>query len=519
MTTPTTLHDCWRIRLNESGATPRRTGRDVTSGGYSDVVSPLESAKQEIRGYVPHESERLHRGERPVGERVAGQPELVRFVVAIIPAYNEEERLARTLRSLANQTRPVDAVIVVADNCTDGTVAVALAAGASVVETVGNPFRKAGALNFALAEILPTLDETDAVLLMDADTQLSEGFIAATTTRLWAEQAGRQVGGVGGIFTADDDDWKTVRQLQTNEYVRYARHLGRRRGRALVMTGTGSVFSVGALRRVVAGRISGELPDNGGTRGVYDTSALTEDNELTLCLKALGYRTLSPKECLVFTAMMPSWKLLYQQRRRWQRGALENIIAHRLRPHTLPYVLRQFLTYVGVIFVPFYIVTLTLALTTGSGVDAFVPLWVLVAFVYIVEQTWSVRRGGWRAVLMSLAIFPELFLNLFLDVVYAFAFSGALWGTSETWGRSSDNMTLSGKPKGDGLFISGSHRNRTVWWARVIETSIAVMVTSWLIALFLLPKIALPLAWTLLAIYVLSGFALTVFRLIPLKMT
>jgi cellulose synthase/poly-beta-1,6-N-acetylglucosamine synthase-like glycosyltransferase len=505
--------------LSESGATPRRTGRDAISGGYSDAASPLESAKQEIRGYLPHGSERHNRSERPIGERVAAQPELVRFVVAIIPAYNEEERIGRTLRSLANQTRPVDAVIVVADNCTDGTVAVALAAGASVVETVGNPYRKAGALNFALAEILPMLNETDAVLLMDADTQLSEGFIAATTRRLWAQQTGRQVGGVGGIFAADDDDWNTVRQLQTNEYVRYARHLGRRRGRALVMTGTGSVFSVGALRRVVAGRISGELPDNGGTQGVYDTSALTEDNELTLCLKALGYRTLSPKECLVVTAMMPSWKLLYQQRRRWQRGALENIIAHQLRPHTLPYILRQFFTYVGVIFVPFYIVTLTLALTTGAGVDAFVPLWVLVAFTYIVEQTWSVRRGGWRSILMSMAILPELFLNLFLGIVYAFAFSGALWGTSETWGRSADNMTLSGKPKGDGLFISGSHRNRTVWWARIIETSIAVMVTSWLVALFLLPKIALPLAWTLLAIYVLSGFALTIFRLIPLKMT
>jgi biofilm PGA synthesis N-glycosyltransferase PgaC len=499
------------------------------SGGFGTVATPLESAQQEIRGYVPQPSRRFHRGERPIGERVVSQPELVRFVIAIVPAYNEEERLGRTLRSLANQTRPVDAVIVVADNCTDGTVAVALAAGASVVETVGNSHRKAGALNFALGEILPTLDETDAVLLMDADTQLSEGFIAATTTRLWAEQKGRQVGAVGGIFTADDDDWKTVRQLQTNEYVRYARHLARRQGRALVMTGTGSVFSVSALRRVMAARISGELPDNGGTQGVYDTSALTEDNELTLCLKALGYRTISPKECLVFTAMMPTWKLLYQQRRRWQRGALENIIAHRLRRHTSPYIFRQFFTYVGVIFVPFYLVTLTLALTTGSGVDAFVPLWVLVAFTYTVEQTWSARRGGWRAVLMSLAIFPELFLNLFLHVVYAFAFSGALWGTSETWGRSSDNITVTGKPKDDTpsavdasghpLFISGSHQNRTVWWARVIETSVAIMMASWLVALFLIPRIALPLAWTLLAIYVLGGFAMTLFRLIPLRMS
>ncbi len=515
--------------MSDSGATPPRTSFDPVSGGYGPVATPLESAQQIVRGFVPQPSHRLNRGERPIGEQVTAQPDLVRFVIAIIPAHNEEDRLARTLRSLANQTRQVDAVIVVADNCTDGTISVALAAGASVVETVGNHHRKAGALNFALAEILPTLDESDAVLLMDADTQLSEDFIATTTTRLWREQKGKPVGGVGGIFTADDDDWNMVRQLQSNEYVRYARHLGRRQGRALVMTGTGSVFAVGALRAVVEGRRTGTLPDNGGSEGVYDTSALTEDNELTLCLKALGYRTISPQECLVFTAMMPNWKLLYQQRRRWQRGALENIIAHRLRRHTFPYIYRQALTYIGVVFVPFYVVTLVMALTSGAGVDAFVPLWVTVAITYVVEQTWSVRKGGWRGLLTSVVVLPELFLNLFLDTVYTFAFAGALFGTSEQWGRSNDDITIGGRAKqpskpllsdfGEVEFISGAHDNRTVWWARVIETSIAVMIGSWLVALFLLPRIALPVAWTLLAIYVLAGFAVTVFRLIPLPMS
>jgi hypothetical protein len=72
---------------------------------------------------------------------------------------------------------------------------------------------------------------------------------------------------------------------------------------------------------------------------------------------------------------------------------------------------------------------------------------------------------------------------------------------------------------GHPLFISGSHQNRTVWWARVIETSVAVVIASWLFALFLIPRIALPLAWTLLAIYVLAGFAMTLFRLIPLRMS
>lgn len=97
------------------------------------------------------------------------------------------------------------------------------------------------------------------------------------------------------------------------------------------------------------------------------TSALTEDNELTICAKELGYRVVSPKDCTVKTAMMPTLGGLYKQRRRWQRGALENLIAHGLNRHTAPYAIRQALTYLGVLFLPFYLWTLTVALITQSS--------------------------------------------------------------------------------------------------------------------------------------------------------
>ena len=73
----------------------------------------------------------------------------------LIPAHNEEAILGLTLDSLAEQTRRPDHVIVVADNCTDGTVAVAAAHGVDVVETVENDEKKAGALNQQLADCCP----------------------------------------------------------------------------------------------------------------------------------------------------------------------------------------------------------------------------------------------------------------------------------------------------------------------------------------------------------------------------
>jgi glycosyltransferase involved in cell wall biosynthesis len=51
---------------------------------------------------------------------LAGHPR----VVALVPAHNEEAAIGLALDSLAAQTRRPDLVIVIPDNCTDGTVAV-----------------------------------------------------------------------------------------------------------------------------------------------------------------------------------------------------------------------------------------------------------------------------------------------------------------------------------------------------------------------------------------------------------
>lgn len=454
------------------------------------------------------------------------------FVVAIVPAHDEAEHIGACVASLHRQSRPADLLVVVADNCTDDTAARAVQAGATVVATVGNRDRKAGAINFALGRILGQLDADDGVLIMDADTELDDTFLARAGERLWpaandanddrgAEAA--PVGGVGGIFvgnrhlTDGDGRWCLVRQLQHNEYVRYARHLGRRRGRALVLTGTGSLFRAGALCAVSHARQQGRLPDEGGSRSVYDTASLTEDNELTLSLKRLGYRTLSPRECIVYTSMMPSVARLFEQRRRWQRGALENLGSHGLRRSTAPYALRQVGTYLGVLFLPLYLMTLGTSLVRFGSVDWLHPLWVTVAVAYLVEQAWSVRRGGWRSVGTSLAVVPELWHTVLLNWVYTVSLLGLLAGTGERWGRGIDERAVehlsdNGHPS-DAL--SGTH-DRRQWW-RLLLVPTTLLLAGGLV--IVLPLVALGLAWAAIAVFVLAGFALTILRLIPLPMS
>ena len=105
-------------------------------------------------------------------------------VVVLIPAHNEEELIGEALESLAAQTRIADEVIVIADNCSDQTFPIAMAHAAVAAASYGNGDKKAGALNQTLARVLPRLSDNDAVLIMDADTSLSQDFIFDATRAL-----------------------------------------------------------------------------------------------------------------------------------------------------------------------------------------------------------------------------------------------------------------------------------------------------------------------------------------------
>ena len=446
------------------------------------------------------------------------------YVVVIIPAYNEQDSILGSIASLRSQTRPPDEIIVVVNRCTDDTEYIAFATGVTVVESE-SPDGKAGALNDLFDLILPLLADDDPVLVMDADTVLTDRFIESTVTTLFGPSK-KQIAGVGGIFLADDAPWNLVRQLQTNEYVRYQRRLSRRRGRALVLTGTGTVFKAGFMREVRQARRDGGMPDLSDAGGVYDISALTEDNELTICAKEMGYRVVSPRDCTVKTAMMPTLASLYRQRLRWQRGALENLIAHGLNRNTAPYAMRQVLTYLGVVFVPFYLWTLAIALIVQSSLNFFQPLWVGVAVMYVAEQTFSVRRGGWRAVLVSLAVLPEIFMDIFLNLIYIISAYGALMATDEQWGRmrhlEATRFDERGKPLHTqqppvGSALHGTHPERRNRRGRVKGVGLAVLGVLITAAFGALPLINLPAAWWVVAVYVLAGSLATVGRLIPVR--
>ncbi|SDS98187.1 glycosyltransferase family 2 protein [Microterricola viridarii] len=346
-------------------------------------------------------------------------------ITVLIPAHNEEASLPDTLDSLFSQSPPPDRVIVVADNCTDGTERVAAARGVEVFRSVGNAHKKAGALNQALAVLLPDQGDNDVVMIMDADTQLDGGFLAAAASRFASDRA---LMAVGGLFYGEPGHG-LIGQFQRNEYIRYSRELKRRRGRVFVLTGTASLFRAVGLRAVASGRGT-SLPGIPGD--VYDTAALTEDNELTIALKSLGGLITSPSECTVVTELMPTWRTLWNQRLRWQRGALENLGAYGVKPQTVRYWAQQLGIGYGVIALFGY---LSLLLVMALSLDTWVwfPFWLGIGAVFTLERVVTVWKGGWRARLLAVLLIPELCFDMFLNCVYVKGILDSAIGRRAAW--------------------------------------------------------------------------------------
>lgn len=92
----------------------------------------------------------------------------------LMPAYNESLVIAPSIKSIQSQLQAQDELIVIADNCTDDTAAIARGLGAIVLERFNQNERGKGyALDFGLQFLRDIKPEV--VLILDADCLVSEG--------------------------------------------------------------------------------------------------------------------------------------------------------------------------------------------------------------------------------------------------------------------------------------------------------------------------------------------------------
>ena len=230
-------------------------------------------------------------------------------VSVVVPAYDEEQVVVRTVESLLAQRYAGLEVIVVDDGSPDRTAQVVAAAfrGHPGVRLVRQPNGgKASALNLGVAQATGEI-----VVAVDADTLLAPGAIEA----LVAPLADARVGAVAGNAKVGNRI-NLVTRWQAVEYVT-SQNLDRR-AFALLNCITVVPGAVGAWRRQL-------VLDAGG----FSDQTMAEDQDLTLALLARGWRIAYADNAVAYTEAPDTLQGLSRQRFRWSFGTLQCAWKHR----------------------------------------------------------------------------------------------------------------------------------------------------------------------------------------------
>ena len=224
----------------------------------------------------------------------------------MVPAHNESAVIARTVESLRAIDWPRDCyrILTIADNCTDDTAARARAAGAIALERSNpNERGKGYALDFGFAASRAD-GFADAVVVIDADAQVSENILEAFASRLErGEQAVQAHYGVLNPMAS----WRT--RLITIAKASF--HIVRSRARERIgvscgIRGNGWCVTHELLRAVP-----------------YRAFSLTEDLEYGIDLGLAGYRVAYADEAHSDAEMVSGEQVERNQRQRWERGRFQ----------------------------------------------------------------------------------------------------------------------------------------------------------------------------------------------------
>lgn len=245
-----------------------------------------------------------------------------RRVLAIVPAHNEEKTVSDTIRSLLNQTYRTE-VFVISDNSTDGTVEMARSLGVRVAETVGNRNKKSGAMNQAIGQVTGC----DFLIFIDADTILAEDFVEVAIEEFRRDPLLGAVCSRAGIIRPRAMTWgqQALWHLQHVEYTDFDTSRIETAKNIKVVHGMAAFYRFDALHRVERyrqerwGRPPGQF---------YDELNITEDYELTVCMKELGYHVTACMGMMAWTDVPLNVRELWIQRTRWLRGGLDTLFSH-----------------------------------------------------------------------------------------------------------------------------------------------------------------------------------------------
>jgi biofilm PGA synthesis N-glycosyltransferase PgaC len=320
-------------------------------------------------------------------------------LTVIVPAYNEAETIADTLRSLQAQTVAPDEVIVIDDCSTDRTGAVARSFGVRVLQPPANTGSKAGAQTFALASV-----ETDLVMAIDADTTLAPDAVERLLPALDDPGVAAACGFV--LPRRVRSVWERGRYVEYMLAFSFFKRVQDHYGKPLISSGCFSIYRTADLRAA----------------GGWSTRTMAEDMDLTWTLYRDDRKVRFVPEALCYPIEPHDLGFLRKQLRRWSHGFVQNVRLHWGSVLHLGYLR----SVVAVAFWDALLASLAYLILIPLLAVLVSPV-VLVAYlvdapVVLVPVLWqALARGEGRK---ALASYPSFFL---LRVVNGYFMLAALW--------------------------------------------------------------------------------------------
>jgi hypothetical protein len=243
-------------------------------------------------------------------------------VAILVPAHDEAALIGRCVQSLRAQRYPDELyeVVVIADNCTDDTAALARAAGARVLERDALDARGKGqALRWAMERILPEEPTVDAIAVVDADTVADPEFLARLVQRFELGAPAVQ----GESLLLEDGSSPTALRVAAFLLINRARPSGRAvLGLPCSLCGNGMLLG----RELLAAH-------------PWSAFSATEDLEYALTLRRAGIGPVFARGAVLLSPAAPNAAAATHQQLRWEGGKTR--LARSLVPRLVAQAVRE----------------------------------------------------------------------------------------------------------------------------------------------------------------------------------
>ena len=359
-----------------------------------------------------------HRNYAPINAKTA--PE----VSIIVPAYNEEVNIVRTINNLKQQDYPNFHIYLVDDGSKDNTLKRVHEKfdNDTAVTIIGKENGgKASALNLGIAtcttEYVVCID-ADTQLLSDAVSKLMRHFIADKTGRIGAVAGNVKVGNSRNILTY----WQAIEYTTSQNFDRMAY--------SNINAITVVPGAIGTFRKKVLEEVGG-----------FTTDTLAEDCDLTMCINERGYIIENENYAVAMTEVPETLRQFVKQRIRWCFGVMQTFWKHRsslfatskkgFGMWAMPNML--IFQYIIPTFSPLADILMIIGLFTGNAAQVFAYYLVfllvdasvsIMAYIFEHERLW-----------VLLWIIPQRFFYRWIMYYVLFkSYLKAIKGELQTWG-------------------------------------------------------------------------------------